>query len=93
MKGQEIQANEITIFRATAKSKVARVVAPFDLKHQINEIIDNVTLPLYAVLQCGTGRAKWNVYINRVISAIASNLGDNADCIRIMARIRDILEN
>ena len=93
MKRQEVQANEVISFRATAKSRIARVVAPPDIKQEIINIVDGVTLPLHLVVKCATAKAKWNVYVNRVISAIAGGLSNNPDCMRIMARIREILNN
>ena len=93
MKRQEVQANEVISFRATAKSRIARVVAPPDIKKEIINIVDGVTLPLHLVVKCATAKAKWNIYVNRVISAIAGGLGDSPDCMRVMARIREILQN
>jgi hypothetical protein len=66
---------------------------PPDIKQEIFNTVDGVTLPLHLVLNCSTTKAKWNVFVNRAISAIAGGLGDSPDCMRIMVRIRDILEN
>ncbi len=88
-----IQASDVVIFRNWALNCMAGVIMPPAIRKQLKQEVETVTLPLYMVIQCGTVKAKWNVYCNRVISAVISVLDDSIENNRIITDFRERLEH
>ena len=88
---EELQANEINVFRNRAACSLGAVVMPPELRKELKAAINAVNLPLRLVMRCRTYRDKWQVYIKRVMAAITAVLDTNNEGSRIAADIENRL--
>ena len=86
-----IQASEVVVFRNWALNCMSGVIMPPDIRQLLKQEVEAITLPMHMVMQCGTIQAKWNVYCNRVISAVISALDDSTESNRIVTDLREKL--